>query len=744
MRVAAAVVVAAASILVFGNFAPAKAAVGPCTDVQIIGLRGSGEPFRAEENGMGSLLGPIATAIAAQAQDGATVSFYGVPYKAGDASWKTVLSQSYFDSKKEGMRMLHAYLQEVVAACPDMKLVVMGYSQGAHAAGDQVATEATAITDRIAALVLFADPRFNPSASYAWGTYDPRNYGLAGARSLTDFASYSNRVMSFCRQNDLVCQGVGVKHSTAEHAQALYLGAYESFAAGLVRRKLGWPRPANSKTPLDLAFVIDSTGSMGSSISSVTSAAANIAKTLEDRGADFRVGLVDYKDVNQGDPYAARVVLPMTTDVGAFSNAVQSLRASGGGDYPEAVHSGIMTAINGLAWRSVPRKGIILMGDAPAKNPEPVTGYTRTGVLDAARNLDPAIIYPLAVGSGPLTDFQALAEGSGGTVFTATSSAQVATQILSAVDAAAVPIVAGLTVGSPARTGTEVQFSAAASYYDNGEIIGYDWDFDGDGVIDQSSVENRVTHVYSSPFDGIVKLTIRADDGESASTTAALVVSDSTPEPPSAPTNLTGEAAAGSSDLVISWEPPANDGGAIIVGYSLRVESNDTSEVVGAAITDGATTSVRLSGLEPGSYALAVSATNLAGPGDEATTTVQLGSAFDFGGFGPPIVDPPDRLVRQAGSSLPVRFSLGGDHGLDVLAEGSPSYVRIDCDSGVETGTTQLAASARRTDLTYDETSDEYLFVWKTDRSLAGACLQFSLQLTDGSSHQFQVGMRAR
>src|SRR5829696_5191396 len=136
--------------------ASASAAVGPCTDVQIIGLRGSGESQVDTQHNMGSLVGPVADAIAEQAQGAATVSFYGVPYKAGDANWKTALSQSYFDSKKQGMSMLHSYLADVTAACPLMKLVVLGYSQGAHAAGDQLAQEPKSVTDHVAGLVLLA------------------------------------------------------------------------------------------------------------------------------------------------------------------------------------------------------------------------------------------------------------------------------------------------------------------------------------------------------------------------------------------------------------------------------------------------------------------------------------------------------------------------------------------------------------------------------------------------------------
>jgi Mg-chelatase subunit ChlD len=418
--------------------------------------------MRDAEHKMGSLVGPVADLVAEEAQGSATVSFYGLPYKAGDASITTILSRSYFASKDAGMALLHQYLTEEVAACPSAKLVIMGYSQGAHAAGDQLAKEPKSITDHVAAFVMFGDPLFNPAASYVWGTFDPRDYGLAGQRSLGNFSSWSDRVFSFCNQNDVICQGLALGsgvHTLAAHAQALYVGNYGPLVAGFVRRRLGFSRPVGARTPLDLAFVIDTTGSMNSSIAGVTAAAASMAQTLNERGSDFRVGLVDYKDQGQGDPYVSRVDLPMTNDASAFKTAVGSLTASGGGDYPESVYSGVLTAIKDLVWRHVPRKAIILMGDAPAKNPEPITGYTRLTVLEAARALDPAVIYPISIGSGPLEDFTALANGSGGIVFEAAEPSGVSAQVLAAVDNAAVPLYTSLTASTPARTGETVVFS---------------------------------------------------------------------------------------------------------------------------------------------------------------------------------------------------------------------------------------------------------------------------------------------
>ncbi len=217
-------------------------AVGPCYDVQIMGLRGSSEPQFDTEHNMGSLVGPIADSIARQAPDGTTVSFYGLPYQAA------AVGISYFESKQQGMSMLHDYLGEIVAACPYMKLVVIGYSQGAHAAGDQLAMESSSITDHVAAFVMFGDLRFNPDTSYVWGTFDPGKYGFFDKRAASDFFSWSTRVFSFCNHGDVACQRTG-DLLLDPHDQSVYLANYQADVVNMVGHQLGFPGTGNQISP---------------------------------------------------------------------------------------------------------------------------------------------------------------------------------------------------------------------------------------------------------------------------------------------------------------------------------------------------------------------------------------------------------------------------------------------------------------------------------------------------------------
>ena len=101
----------------------------------------------------------------------------------------------------------------------------------------------------------------------------------------------------------------------------------------------------------------------------------------------------------------------------------------------------------------------------------------------------------------------------------------------------------------------------------------------------------------------------------------------------------------------------------------------------------------------------------------------------DFGGFLPPIAEPPAVTEATAGRTIPVRFSLGGDFGLDILF-GVPQV--YDC-GGWPLGDHEDAVLSGGSELSYDEESGEYVVAWKTDRAWAGSCRTLVLTFDDGS-----------
>lgn len=79
----------------------------------------------------------------------------------------------------------------------------------------------------------------------------------------------------------------------------------------------------------------------------------------------------------------------------------QQIVPGDGGDTPESMYSGAMTALN-LPWRPGVRK-VIIIGDAPGKDPEPVTGFTLAAVQAKALAVDPAQIYAVATSNDSST-----------------------------------------------------------------------------------------------------------------------------------------------------------------------------------------------------------------------------------------------------------------------------------------------------------------------------------------------------
>lgn len=133
----------------------------------------------------------------------------------------------------------------------------------------------------------------------------------------------------------------------------------------LVEIRLGGARVVPSPVPLDVLFVMDTTGSMGEEIERLKSTIdiihANLAE-LKPRPL-IRFGLVLYKD--HGDEYITRVV-PLTDDLDAFQRKLAPVTADGGGDGPEDLESALDDAVNRVAWNKNGLRLAFVVTDAEA------------------------------------------------------------------------------------------------------------------------------------------------------------------------------------------------------------------------------------------------------------------------------------------------------------------------------------------------------------------------------------------
>ncbi len=122
--------------------------------------------------------------------------------------------------------------------------------------------------------------------------------------------------------------------------------------------------------------------------------------------------------------------------------------------------------------------------------------------------------------------------------------------------------------------------------------------------------------------------------------------------------------------------------------------------------------------------------------GNVASASHSYGVLYDFDGFFRP-VDNPDVLNRaRAGRAIPVKFSLSGDQGVDVFADGYPKSRRIHCRSTAPRGNLKRTATAGGSDLSYDAALDRYNYVWKTKKAWAGTCRQLVVKLNDDTAHR--------
>lgn len=123
--------------------------------------------------------------------------------------------------------------------------------------------------------------------------------------------------------------------------------------------------PGNKPAGLDLAFVVDATGSMTDELSFLKSEISDIVSAVQavDEQMTLRFSLIVYRDT--GDDYVTRV-FDFTESLLEFQSNLGKQAPGGGGDYEEAVQEAYKK-MNALSWRdgNVARVAFH-MADAPA------------------------------------------------------------------------------------------------------------------------------------------------------------------------------------------------------------------------------------------------------------------------------------------------------------------------------------------------------------------------------------------
>jgi hypothetical protein len=200
--------------------------------------------------------------------------------------------------------------------------------------------------------------------------------------------------------------------------------------------------------------------------------------------------------------------------------------------------------------------------------------------------------------------------------------------------------------------------------------------------------------------------------GNTASSSFSVTVQDTTPPAISAHADVTAFATSSAGAVVSYTLPTASD----LVDGSVAVTCLPAS---GSTFAVGTTT-------------VNCSATD--SHGNTGTSSFNVIVSYNFNGFFKPIDNLPVVNVTKAGQAIPVKFSLGGNMGLNIFAAGYPRSVQMVCNGAIS-DTVEETVTAGGSSLSYDATTGQYIYVWKSEKAWAGTCRQLQVKLADGTYH---------
>lgn len=137
--------------------------------------------------------------------------------------------------------------------------------------------------------------------------------------------------------------------------------------------------------------------------------------------------------------------------------------------------------------------------------------------------------------------------------------------------------------------------------------------------------------------------------------------------------------------------------------------------------------------MSTGGHSFTVTATDNAGNTTSVTHSYVVFKAWR-GKLDMPQLELPPAMTRvNAGSAVPIIFSLGGYRGLDIFQDGVPLVQRIDCETREPNAVEQEAVEDVGGGLRYSP--DRYIYVWKTAKAWEGTCRRLLLRFTvDGGA----------
>ncbi|HEX4420416.1 MAG TPA: cutinase family protein [Kofleriaceae bacterium] len=153
---------------------------------------------------------------------------------------------NYPSSSAQGVAALTQLLTAEVQACPNEKIVLAGYSQGAHvildvlggggggALGATTSPISSSIASHVVAAVSFGDPRHVVSQSFDLGTSHHNGLYPRTTTELGVLSGFAPKIQAYCDTNDEFCDS-----GLSLTVHLTYLDRYQDAAAQFVLGKIG-------------------------------------------------------------------------------------------------------------------------------------------------------------------------------------------------------------------------------------------------------------------------------------------------------------------------------------------------------------------------------------------------------------------------------------------------------------------------------------------------------------------------
>jgi hypothetical protein len=170
-------------------------------------------PTPGDPYGLGGPVNSLRSALLADLGGHASVQTVSVSYDSSNVATLLTNVPKYFANLQAGVDWTGTFLTQQAAACPDQKIVLAGYSQGAMIMHRILHQLGTKMLGRVSSAVLIADGDQVPADDVTrFGTAADTAIGIAQANCaipLYSHAKFGNvagsRVLSVCNSGDIVC-----------------------------------------------------------------------------------------------------------------------------------------------------------------------------------------------------------------------------------------------------------------------------------------------------------------------------------------------------------------------------------------------------------------------------------------------------------------------------------------------------------------------------------------------------------